>query len=93
MGWMVAENGNTLGHGGALDTFQSFVAFSLKEKIGFVMLVNQNSLENMLFENNAIRDGLLDLLHDKTPASSSFGWIGWLLLVLAATDLLNHLRL
>jgi CubicO group peptidase (beta-lactamase class C family) len=93
MGWMVMENGNTLAHGGALEYFQSFVALGLKEKIGFVILYNQNSMENMLFENNALRDGLLALLNAKTPSPFSFGWMGWLLLVLAAIDLLNHLRL
>jgi CubicO group peptidase (beta-lactamase class C family) len=93
MGWMVMENGNTLVHGGALENFQSFVALGLKEKIGFVVLYNQNSMENMLFENNTIRDGLLALLNDKTPEPTSYGWIGWLLLALTTADLLNHLRL
>ena len=93
MGWMVVENGNTLAHGGAIDYFQSFVALGLKEEIGFVTLYNQNSMENMLFENNAIRDGLLELLNGETPQRTSYGWIGWLLLTLAATDLGNHLHL
>jgi hypothetical protein len=93
MGWMVVENGNTLVHGGALDHFQSFVAIGLRENIGFVTLYNQNSMENMLFENNTIRDGLLALLAGETPQQTSYGWIGWLLLTLAAIDLGNHLRL
>jgi CubicO group peptidase (beta-lactamase class C family) len=93
MGWMVVENGNTLAHGGALEYFQAFVVIELKEKTGLVILYNQNGLENMLFENNAIRDGLLALLKGQTPSQISFGWIGWLLLVLFAADLLNHLRL
>lgn len=93
MGWLVAENGNTLAHGGALEYFQSFVAMGLKENIGIVILSNQNSMENMLFENNAIRDGLLALLNGETPSQISYGWIGWLLLLLATADLLNHLRL
>jgi hypothetical protein len=93
MGWMVMESGNTMAHGGALDHFQSFVAFGLKEKIGFVMLVNQNSMENMLFENNVIRDGMLVFLNGETPQRTSYGWIGWLLLILFIADLLNHLRI
>lgn len=93
MGWMVMENGNTLAHGGALEYFQSFVALGLKEEMGLVILYNQNSLENMLLENNAIRDGLFDLLHGETPPRNSYGWIGWLLLILATIDLGNHLRL
>jgi CubicO group peptidase (beta-lactamase class C family) len=93
MGWMVMENGNTLAHGGAVDYFQSFVAIGLKEEIGFVTLYNQNSMENMLLENNAIRDGLLKLLNGETPQQKSYGWVGWLLLTLAMSDLGNHLRL
>lgn len=93
MGWMVLENGNTLAHGGAIEYFQSFVVLGLKEKTGLVILYNQNSMENMLFENNAVRDGLLNLLNGDTPQRTSYGWIGWLLLVLALLDLANHLRL
>lgn len=93
MGWMVLENGNTLAHGGALDNFQSFVALGLKEKVGFVILFNQNSMENMLFENTAIRDGMLNLLNGKPAQPVQYGWIGWILLALAAADLLNQLRL
>jgi hypothetical protein len=93
MGWMVVENGNTLAHGGALEYFQAFVVIGLKEKTGLVILYNQNGLENMLFENNAIRDGLLALLKGQIPPQTSFGWIGWLLLTMFTADLLNHLRL
>jgi CubicO group peptidase (beta-lactamase class C family) len=93
MGWMVMENSNTLVHGGALENFQSFVALGLKERIGLVVLYNKNSMENMLFENDTIRSGLLDLLNNKTPKQTSYGWIGWALLALAVADLLNHARL
>jgi CubicO group peptidase (beta-lactamase class C family) len=93
MGWLVMENGNTLVHGGALENFHAFVALGLKEEVGLVILCNQNSMENMLFENNAVRDGLLNFLNDKVPQKTSYGWIGWLLLILATLDLLNHLRL
>lgn len=93
MGWMVMENGNTLVHGGALEYFQAFMALGLKEKVGIAILYNQNSIENMLFENDAITSGLLDILNSKTPRQTSYGWIGWLILALASADLLNHLRL
>jgi CubicO group peptidase (beta-lactamase class C family) len=93
MGWMVMENGNTLAHGGTLENFQSFTILGLKEKIGLVILYNQSSMENMLFENNAIRDGVLSLLKDEPPPKTSYGWIGYLLLALAAIDLGNHVRL
>jgi hypothetical protein len=93
MGWLVMENGNTIAHCGATEYFQSVVVFGLKEEIGLVILYNQDSLENMTFENNAIRDGLLAFLNGKIPQRTSYGWIGWLLLTLAALDLFNHLRL
>jgi CubicO group peptidase (beta-lactamase class C family) len=93
MGWLVAENGNTLAHGGSVEYFQSFVAIGLKEEIGLVILYNQCSMENLAFENDTIRNGLLDMLNGKTPKQTSYGWIGWLLLGLAMFDLLNHLRL
>ncbi len=93
MGWLVTEGGNTLAHGGALEYFQSFMAIGLRERQGLVILYNQNSMENMLLENNAIRNGLLDLLNGKTPQQISYSWIGWALLALATADLLNHVRL
>jgi CubicO group peptidase (beta-lactamase class C family) len=93
MGWLVVENGNTLAHGGSIEYFQSFVAIGLKEEIGLVILYNQCSMENLAFENDAIRNGLLELLNGNTPKRTSFGWIGWLLLGLASADLLNHRRL
>ncbi len=93
MGWLVRENGNTLAYGGALENFQCFIVMGLREKIGLVILYNQNSMENTLFENNVIRDGLLGLLNGKAPSSSSYGWIGWVLLALALVDLGNHVRL
>ncbi|MBI5950293.1 MAG: beta-lactamase family protein [Chloroflexi bacterium] len=93
MGWIVVENGNTLAFGGATEYFQSFVALGLKEEIGLVILYNQNSLENMLFENDSIRNGLLAFMNGKTPQRTSYGWIGWLLLTLAVLDLANHVRL
>ena len=93
MGWLVMENRNTIAHGGSLEYFQSFVAIGLKEEVGLVILYNQNSMENMLFANDAIRNGLLNLLNGETPSKNSYGWIGWLLLTLAMADLLNHLRL
>ncbi len=93
MGWLVRENGNTLAYGGSLENFHCFVAMGLKEKIGLVLLYNQNSIENTLFENSAIRDGLLNLLNGKAPSTGSYGWIGWALLALAIADLGNHVRL
>jgi CubicO group peptidase (beta-lactamase class C family) len=93
MGWMVLDDGTVLAHGGALDDFQSFVYLDLREKTGFVLLFNQYGLENMLVENNAVRDGVLQWLKGEIPAPVSFGWLGPLLLILAGLDLANHMRL
>jgi CubicO group peptidase (beta-lactamase class C family) len=93
MGWIIAEKGNTLAHGGALEYFQSFVALGQKENIGVVILFNQNSMENMLAQNTAIRDGMLAYLNGNTPQTSSFAGLDWALLTLALADLLNHARL
>lgn len=93
MGWMVMEDGNMLAHGGALDYFQSFMVIRPKEKLGMVILYNQNSMENMLFENNSIRNGLINLLSGKSQQQISYGWIGWVLLALAFADIFNHVRL
>ncbi len=92
MGWMVLENGNTLAHGGALQYFQAFVAMGLKEKTGIVILYNQNSVVNMLFENDTIRSSLLDMMNGK-PVEVTYSIIDWALLSLAIADLLNHVRL
>lgn len=93
MGWLVMDDGNTFAHGGANEYFQSFILFNPQKKTGLVLLFNQNSLENMFFENNAVRDGLLNLMDHKTVRQSYYAWIGLLLFVLAAADLVNHIRL
>ncbi len=93
MGWLVVENGNTLFHGGALDYFRCSVALGLKEKTGFVVLFNQNSMVDMLTVNSVIRDGMFALLNGETPKDVSYAWIGWTLIALVVADLLNHLRL
>lgn len=93
MGWLVMEDGEMLAHGGALDNFQTFQVIRPREELGLVILYNQNGLENMLLENNAIRDGLLKLLNGEPAQAVSYGWVGWLLLALALADLFNHLRL
>jgi CubicO group peptidase (beta-lactamase class C family) len=93
MGWLVLENGAALAHGGSLDRFQAFMYFRPQDQRGFVMLCNQGSLENMLLETSAVRDGLVRLINGQPAQPAAYGWIGWALLALAAADLLNHLRL
>ena len=94
MGWMVVEGGNTLYHGGDLESFHAAVAMGLKEKIGFVILCNQNSLLQMLTVYDALPGELSSLLMGGTPPKPHlFEWIGSVLAALATVDLLNHLRL
>jgi hypothetical protein len=94
MGWMVVEGGNTLFHGGDLEGFHAAVAIGLKEKIGFVILCNQNSLTQMLTVYDALPGELSSLLMGKSrPAPSSFAWVGLVLAILVTADFLNHLRL
>jgi CubicO group peptidase (beta-lactamase class C family) len=93
MGWMVLENSPLLIHGGAVNYFQSFVAINTQEKTGFVVLFNQNSMENMLFESTGIRTGLMDYLGGKKPSVPAYGWVGWLLLGLFTIDMANQFRL
>lgn len=93
MGWLVLDQGQTIGHGGSLEFFQSFILIHPKQQTGLVILINQNSLESMQFENNSVRNGLLALLQGSEPENNSYGWIGWVLLTLFAADLLNQYRL
>ncbi len=94
MGWMVLEDGNTLAHGGDTESFHSIIVMGLKEKTGFVILCNQNSLFQMLTGHQAMLEGMAQLLNGKAPAQpSSLAWVGLLLAAMVAVDLLNHLRL
>jgi CubicO group peptidase (beta-lactamase class C family) len=94
MGWMVVEDGNTLFHGGDLEGFHALVGMGLKEKIGFVILCNQNSLTQMLTVYDALPGDLSSLLMSRTrPKPNSFAWVGLVLAILMAADFLNHLRL
>jgi CubicO group peptidase (beta-lactamase class C family) len=94
MGWMVLEDGNTLAHGGDTESFHSIIVMGLKEKTGFVILCNQNSLFQMMTGHQAVIEGMVQLLNGKVPAQpSSLAWAGLALAAVVAVDLLNHLRL
>jgi len=93
MGWLILDDGDTIAHGGANEFFQSFILIHQKDKTGMVLLFNQNSMESMQFENNNVRNGLLELLDGRPPKQNGAGWIGWVLLALFGLDLFNHARL
>lgn len=93
MGWMVAEEGNTLFHGGSLYNFQTLMVLGLKEKTGMVLLFNQNSIQNLLLENADIQNGLMNLLNGEPAEPKNYRWLGWSLVGLLLLDVMNHLRL
>ena len=71
MGWMVLEGGNTLAHGGDTESFHSIIVMGLKEKTGFVILCNQNSLFQMMSGHQAMLEGMAQLLNGKAPAAAA----------------------
>ena len=93
MGWMDIDGGQTYAHGGAIHYFQAFEAINVKNKSGIIALYNQDSMENMMFENSAINTDLVGFMNGKTAVPANKAWAGWILLVLAVADLANHVRL
>lgn len=93
MGWMLDKKTGFLGHGGAIHYFQAFVAMNLKDRSGFVILYNQDSMENMLFENSSINTDLINFLDGKQPVPANKAWAGLILLAIALADLINQVRL
>lgn len=93
MGWMLDKENGFLGHGGAISYFQAFTAMNLIDRSGFVILYNQDSMENMLFENSSINTDLINFLAGKQPVPANKAWVGLILLALALADLANQIRL
>ena len=93
MGWMDIDGGQTYAHGGAIHYFQAFEAINIKNHTGMVALYNQDSMENMMFENSSTNTDLVGFMNGKTAAPSNKAWAGWILLVLALADMANHVRL
>lgn len=91
MGWL--KDGNKIGHGGSLHTYQSFMMLDTDTRTGFIMLINQNSMQNMLAENASIQSGIESILEGNSPETKNYRWIGWLLSGLILLDLVNHIRL
>ncbi len=69
MGWLAVDDpthGRLLIHGGALENYQSFFCLIPERNIGFAFLMNQGGIMPML-SFNAIRDGLLAIVHGEPP--------------------------
>jgi CubicO group peptidase (beta-lactamase class C family) len=93
MGWMDIDGGQTYAHGGAINYFQAFEAINVKNKTGIMALYNQDSMENMMFENSSINTDLVGFMNGKKAVPVNKAWAGWILLALAVADLANHVRL
>lgn len=93
MGWMDIDGGQTYAHGGAIHYFQAFEAINVKNKTGIIALYNQDSMENMIFENSSTNTDLIGFMNGEKASPANKAWAGWILLVLAVADLANHVRL
>jgi CubicO group peptidase (beta-lactamase class C family) len=93
MGWMDIDGGQTYAHGGAIHYFQAFEAINVKTKTGILALYNQDSMENMMFENSTTNTDLVGFMNGKKAVPANKSWAGWILLALAVADLANHVRL
>lgn len=93
MGWMDIDGGQTYAHGGAINYFQAFEAINVKNKTGIVALYNQDSMENMMFENSSTNTDLVSFMNGKSAVPANKAWAGWILLGLAIADVVNHVRL
>ena len=77
MGWLVVNdevNGRVLGHGGALENYQSFFYINPQSELGFVILANQGGLFPMFLGFAAVRDGLLSIVDGERPESGPRQW-------------------
>ena len=77
MGWLVVHdevNGRVLGHGGALENYQSFFYINPQSRLGFVILANQGGLFPMSLGFAAVRDGLLSIVNGEQPESGPRQW-------------------
>jgi CubicO group peptidase (beta-lactamase class C family) len=79
MGWFV-EPGHA-SHGGANETFKTFVDLYPREDLGIVLLINQGSLFDHYLSATQVFDGVASIVLGNGPAPVSAGWsprwIGW----------------
>jgi CubicO group peptidase (beta-lactamase class C family) len=70
MGWMVFDTiGKTsfLGHGGALESYQSFFYLNPELNLGFVFMMNQGGIIPSYGGFSALRNGLIKLMDGEAP--------------------------
>jgi CubicO group peptidase (beta-lactamase class C family) len=94
MGWFV-ENGHIY-HGGANETFKSFLDIYPNRNLGFVLLINQGYMMDHYISAGQIYSGVENILLGKQPPPVSAGWsvrnIGFGLLGLVLALSILHLR-
>ena len=97
MGWMATETTEgerVLYHDGALENYYSMVMLFPERDLGFCLLINRNSLFQQIAAASPLAVGLANVLvGDPPPPARLPAWLPFLLIPLAAADLLNHLRL
>ncbi|HSJ56519.1 MAG TPA: serine hydrolase domain-containing protein [Anaerolineae bacterium] len=99
MGWMVGTD--HVYHGGANETFKTFVDLYPRRDLGIVLLINQGYMVDHFVSAEQLFDGIEALVLGSGSPDASVGWstrvIGWLLLVfvvaLAALHAWNIYRL
>ncbi len=101
MGWMVAENGQKIFHGGANETFGTDVNLYPKHDLAFVLMINEGHLVDHYLSIEQLTVGVEAILLGQTPPAVSQGWsvkiLGWgigaLVLALLALNAWNFYRL
>jgi CubicO group peptidase (beta-lactamase class C family) len=94
MGWFVSPD--HIHHGGANETFKTFVDLYPQQNIGIVLLINQGYLFDHYISAPQVFNGVEAIVLERTPPPLTEGWsvkyIGWALglFVLALTAL--HIR-
>jgi CubicO group peptidase (beta-lactamase class C family) len=79
MGWFVEPD--HIYHGGANETFKTFVDLYPQRKIGIVLLINQGYMFDHYISAPQVFNGVEDILLGRTPPPLTQGWsvkyIGW----------------
>ena len=79
MGWFVTPE--RIYHGGAIETFKTFVDLYPKKDIGIVLLINQGYMLDHYISAPQVFDGVEAIVLGRTPLPLTEGWsvkyIGW----------------
>jgi CubicO group peptidase (beta-lactamase class C family) len=94
MGWFI--DGDHVNHGGANETFKTFVDLYPKRGLGIVLLINQGYMLDHYISATQIFNGVEAIVLGQEPPAVSAGWslryMGWGLLILVLALGFLHLR-